>query len=161
MITIIVAVAQNGVIGDKNSLLWHISEDMRRFRRLTSGHPVIMGRKTFESIGRPLPDRVNVVITRGDSEFEGCIRAGSLAEAVGMFPPEEEVFIIGGGQIYGEALKIADRLQLTVVEHDYEGDTLFPSWNRDEWRLLWSERYEHGEKFAYPFRFEEYVRIPN
>ena len=161
MITIIVAVAQNGVIGDKNSLLWHISEDMRHFRRLTSGHPVIMGRKTFESIGRALPDRTNVVITRGDSEFEGCRRAGSLEEAVAMFAPDEEVFVIGGAQIYAEALPVAERMYITVVEHDYEGDTSFPSWNRDEWQLVWSERHEKGETFAYPFRFEKHVRIRN
>ena len=158
MITIIVAVSQNGIIGDKNSLLWHITEDLQRFRRLTSGHPVIMGRKTFESIGRPLPNRTNVVVTRGNSEFEGCRRAGSLEEAVAMFNDEDEVFVIGGAQIYAEALKIADRMQLTVVEHDYEGDTAFPSWSAEDWRLVSSERYECGEKFAYPFRFELYEK---
>ncbi|MBR2170491.1 MAG: dihydrofolate reductase, partial [Alistipes sp.] len=92
MISIIVAVAQNGVIGDKNSLLWHISEDMRFFKRTTSGHPVIMGRKTYESLGRPLPNRTNVVISRTQTAIEGCKVASSLEEAMAMFPNEEEVF---------------------------------------------------------------------
>ena len=110
MISIIVAVAQNGVIGDKNSLLWHISEDLRFFKRTTSGHPVIMGRKTYESIGRPLPKRTNVVITRGDTAFEGCEMAHSLEEAVAMFPADEEVFIIGGAQITETTLKNAEEM---------------------------------------------------
>ena len=94
MISIIVAVAQNGVIGDKNSLLWHISEDMRFFKRTTSGHPVIMGRKTYESLGRPLPNRTNVVISRTLGELEGCTVVRSLEEAIALFPTEEEVFVI-------------------------------------------------------------------
>lgn len=159
MITIIAAVAQNGVIGDKNTLLWHISEDMRHFRRVTSGHPVVMGRKTFESIGRPLPQRTNVVITRSDRTFEGSLRAGSLEEAIAMLPADEEIFIIGGAQIYREALPVADRMVLTVVERDYEGDTSFPEWEPGEWRLTSSERYERGENFDAPFRFETYERI--
>ena len=157
--SIIAAVAQNGVIGDKNSLLWHIPEDMRFFRRISSGHPVIMGRKTFESIGRPLPDRTNVVVTRqADARFEGCRCASSLEEAFAMFDDSEEVFVIGGAQIYAAALPEADRLYLTVVERDYEGDTSFPQWNRDEWRQVSQERHERGEKFEYPFRFELFER---
>ena len=166
MISIIVAVARNGVIGDRNALLWHISEDMRHFRRVTSGHPVIMGRKTYESIGRPLPNRTNVVVTRGTADFEGCRRAGSLAEAVAMFPAGEEIFIIGGAQIYREALTVADRVYLTVVERDDEGDTAFPEWEGDAWQhcardggrwvLMSSERHERGEDFDHPFRFEIY-----
>ncbi len=100
MVSLIVAIAQNGVIGDKNTLLWNIKEDMRRFRSTTTGHPVIMGRKTFDSIGRPLPKRTNVVITRGDVAYEGCEMAHSLEEAIAKFSSEEEVFIIGGAQIY-------------------------------------------------------------
>ena len=103
MVSIIVAVAANGVIGDKNSLLWHISEDLRFFKRTTSGHPVIMGRKTFESLGRPLPNRTNVVISRTIDSIEGCTVVRSLEEAIAMFPAEEEVFVIGGAQIYALA----------------------------------------------------------
>ena len=132
MVSIIVAVAQNGTIGDKNSLLWHISEDMRFFKRTTSGHPVIMGRKTYDSLGRPLPNRTNVVISRTAEHIEGCHIARSLEEAIALFPAEEEIFIIGGAQIYALALEVADRIYLTRVEHDYEGDTSFPEWDESK-----------------------------
>ena len=115
MISIIVAVAENGVIGDKNALLWHISEDLKHFKSVTTGHPVIMGRKTFESLGRPLPNRTNVVITRRQLEIPGCRVVHSLEEAVRLFPEDEEVFVIGGAQIYAEALPLARRFYLTRV----------------------------------------------
>ncbi|MEG0498721.1 MAG: dihydrofolate reductase, partial [Alistipes sp.] len=115
MISIIVAVAENGVIGDKNALLWHISEDLRHFKAITSGHPVVMGRKTWESLGRPLPNRTNVVITHQDLQIDGCLVVHSLAEAVALFGVDEEIFIIGGAQIYAEALAVADHLYLTRV----------------------------------------------
>ena len=159
MISIIVAVAKNGVIGDKNSLLWHISEDMRFFKRTTSGHPVIMGRKTYESLGRPLPNRQNVVISRTIKQIEGCTVVGSLEEAIALFPAEEEIFIIGGAQIYALALAVADRFYLTRVEHDYEGDASFPAWDESKWRLLSREAYEQGEKYPYPFAFELYEKV--
>ena len=111
MISIIVAIARNGVIGNGNALIWRIAEDLRRFKALTTGHPVIMGRKTYESIGRPLPNRTNVVVTRRkDYRPEGCLVAGSLEQAVGLFDPSEEIFIIGGAQIYAQAMPMADRL---------------------------------------------------
>ncbi len=158
MLSIIAAVARNGVIGDKNTLLWHITEDMRYFRRVTSGHAVIMGRKTFDSLGRALPKRTNVVITRQNIEIEGCEVVHSLQEAIDRFPADDEVFIIGGAQIYREAMPIADRLYLTRVERDYQGDTSFPEWNIDEWRLSSQERFERGEEFDAPFSFEVYER---
>jgi dihydrofolate reductase len=159
MVSVIVAVAENGVIGDKNTLLWHISEDLRNFKRVTSGHPVIMGRKTFDSLGRPLPNRTNVVITRQNLEIEGCKVVHSLEEALSLFSPEEELFVIGGAQIYAEALPLADRFYLTRVHHAYEGDTSFPKWNESEWTLMESERFERGEKYEYPFTIEIYERI--
>ena len=158
MISIIVAVAENGVIGDKNTLLWNIKEDMRRFRTTTTGHPVVMGRKTFESIGRPLPKRTNVVITRGDSEFEGCLVAHSIEEAVKMFSPDEEVFIIGGAQIYKQALPLADKLYLTIVHRNYEGDTSFPEIDYSEWQEVAREEFEHGEEYDSPFTFIDLIR---
>lgn len=158
MISIIVAIAENGVIGDKNALLWNIKEDMRRFRTTTTGHPVIMGRKTFESIGRPLPKRTNVVITRGDTTFEGCEVAHSLEEAIAMFPAEEEIFIIGGAQIYAQALPLADRLYLTIVHSDYEGDTSFPEINYSEWREVSRQEFERGEEYDSPFSFIDLER---
>lgn len=158
MITIIVAVAENGIIGDKNALLWHIREDMVRFRTITSGHPVIMGRKTYESIGRPLPKRTNVVITRSDLQIEGCRVVHSLDEAFEMFEPSEEVFIIGGAQIYEQALSKADRILLTIVHRPYEGDTSFPTIDPSVWEECSRERFERGEEFDAPFSFVEFRR---
>ncbi|MBO5716695.1 MAG: dihydrofolate reductase [Alistipes sp.] len=160
MVSIIVAVAQNGTIGDKNSLLWHIKEDMRFFRTTTSGHAVIMGRKTFESLGsKPLPKRTNIVITRQDVEFEGALTAHSLEEAIRMAEGDEEVFIIGGAQIYAQALECADRLYLTLVERDYEGDTSFPEIDYRYWQLVAEERHERGEEFESPFSFLTFDRV--
>lgn len=107
-------------------MLWHISEDLKRFKAITSGHPVIMGRKTFQSLGRPLPNRTNVVVTR-DSSFaaEGCIKAGSLTEAIEMFAPEQEIFVIGGGQIYSQAMPLADKLYVTYVDARFDGEYIF------------------------------------
>lgn len=159
MLSIIVAVAENGVIGDRNALIWHISEDLKNFKRITSGHPVVMGRKTFESLGRPLPGRTNVVVTRQpDLQIEGCTVVHSLQQAADLFPEEEEVFIIGGAQIYAQALPLADRFYLTRVGHSYEGDTRFPDWDPDQWRLIRSEAFPSGEKYPHPFAFEEYER---
>lgn len=154
MINIIVAVAKNGIIGDKNSLLWHIREDMVHFRTLTSGHPVIMGRKTYDSIGRPLPKRTNVVITREtELQIEGCTMAHSLEEAIALFDPQEEIFIIGGAQIYTQALPLAHRIYLTVVERDYQGDTSFPDIDYSIWKQTSREDFSSGEAFEYPFSF--------
>ena len=159
MLSIIVAVAENGVIGNQNSLIWHISEDLRNFKRTTQGHPVIMGRKTFESLGRPLPNRTNVVITRqADFVAEGCTIVHALEDAIALFGEDEEVFVIGGAQIYREALPLADRFYLTRVMHAYEGDTRFPEWDPAAWRLISSEAFPSGEKYPHPFAFEVYER---
>lgn len=152
MITIIVAVAEGGVIGGNGTLLWHISEDLRRFKVLTTGHTVVMGRKTYESIGRPLPNRHNIIITRNhDFKAEGCTVVGSLDEAV-KAADGDEIFIIGGGEIYRQSLPIADRICLTIVKAHYEGDTTF-KYNPEEWLETSREEFSHGEKFEYPFAF--------
>ncbi len=144
MLSLIAAISQNRVIGNENQLLWHIPEDLRRFKALTLNHPVIMGRKTHESIGRALPKRANIVITRDQSyKVEGCIVTHSLEEAIKVagsrIPPEagrqagmteEEIFVIGGGQIYKQSINQADKLYLTVVHKDFSGDTLFPDYSR-------------------------------
>ena len=159
MVSIIVAVAQNGVIGDKNALLWHIKEDMRFFRTTTSGHAVVMGRKTFESLGsKPLPKRTNIVITRQDIDFDGTLTAHSLSEAIELAGDDSEIFIIGGAQIYAEALKCADRIYLTRVERDYEGDTSFPDVDWSQWRLVDEQRHERGEEYEGAFSFLTYDR---
>lgn len=160
MISLIAAVARNRVIGAGNRLIWHISEDLRHFKTITSGHPVIMGRKTFESLGRPLPNRTNVVISRQtDYRAEGCIVVDSLVNALLLFPAAEEVFIIGGAQIYAQSLPFADRFYLTEVGADYSGDTYFPEWDRSEWRLTEQNSFPRGEKFPHPFAFLRYDRI--
>ena len=160
MISIIVAIAKNGVIGDKNTLLWHLREDMIHFRTITSGHPVVMGRKTYDSIGRPLPKRTNVVITRDtELQIEGCTMAHSLTEAVEMFDSSEEVFIIGGAQIYNQAMPLADRLYLTIIDKEYEGDSSFPEIDYNSWQQISCEKFERGEAFEYPFSFITLERV--
>lgn len=161
MISIIVAVAENGVIGDQNTLLWHISEDLKHFKALTTGHPVVMGRKTYESLGRPLPNRTNVVVSRQQIEIPGCTVVHSLEEALVLFPADEEVFVIGGAQIYEQALPLADRFYLTRVFRSYEGDTRFPQWDEGAWRLTACESFSSGTQYPYPFAFETYERRSN
>ena len=118
-----------------------------------------MGRKTYESIGRPLPKRTNVVITRSDSEFEGCLVAHSLEEAVAMFPTDEEVFIIGGAQIYNQALPLADKLYLTIVHRNYDGDTSFPEIDYSDWQEIAREEFPNGEEYDGAFTFIDLERI--
>lgn len=163
MVSIIVAVAQNGVIGCENRLIWHISEDLKRFKRITSGHPVLMGRKTFESLGcKPLPNRTNVVISRNPDyrpQAEGVLVAGSLEQAVALFPSEEEVFIIGGGEIYRHSMEIADKLYLTRVGLSPEGDTIFPEVSDDKWRMVWCENHPVSDTNPIGFEFIDYIRV--
>lgn len=132
--SIIVARSRNGVIGKENKLLWHISEDLKRFKSLTLGHPIIMGRKTYESIGRPLPERQNIIITR-NKEFlaPDCVVVGSLEEAleIASEKDKEEIFIIGGAEIYKQAFPLTDRLYITEVNLEVEGDAFFPDYQQD------------------------------
>ncbi len=159
MISLIAAVARNGVIGHSNNLIWHISEDLRRFKAITLGHPVIMGRKTYESLGHPLPARLNVIITRQkDFRVEGATVVHSLEEALAMSPPDMEVFVIGGGEIYAQALPLAERMYLTEVEADYEGDTVFPAWDPAQWDLIEECIHSRGQVFEHPFSFLTYER---
>jgi len=133
-ISIIVAVAENQVIGFDNHLLWHISEDLKRFKCLTLGHHVIMGRKTYESVGKPLPGRINIVVSRQENlTVEGCLVAKSLEEALELAKQDSELFIIGGGDIYKQALPIADKIYFTRVHAGFPGDTFFPELNLSEW----------------------------
>ena len=162
MVSIIVAVAANGVIGDKNSLLWHISEDLRFFKRTTLGCPVIMGRKTFESIGRALPKRVNIVISRGFNTAEEVAVTGSLEAAFKVAEETnlERCFVIGGGQIYAQALPDMDRLIITHVHTVIEdADTFFPAIDPAVWQV--SERSEMmtDPETGYNFEFVTYCRV--
>ncbi|GLI37443.1 dihydrofolate reductase [Geobacter hydrogenophilus] len=126
-VTVIAAMAENRVIGKEGAMPWHLPDDLARFKAITMGHPVIMGRKTFEAIGRPLPGRLNIVLTRQEGYAPaGAAVARTLAEALALAGPVGEVFICGGGQVYREALPLADRIHLTVIHHAFGGDTTFP-----------------------------------
>lgn len=158
-ISIIAAVAGNRVIGRGGSLPWHLPDDLKHFRQLTLGHAVIMGRKTFESIGKPLPERSNIVVTRSHEwNHPGCRTAASLGAAMEALAPAETAFVIGGAEIYALALPMAGRLCLTEIERDFAGDTFFPGFNRSEWREESRERrvLEGGDGF--PYAFVEYRR---
>lgn len=153
-ICIIAAISENRVIGRDNQLLWNIPDDLRRFRELTIGYLVIMGRKTFESIGKPLPSRFNIVISRNPNlqlGIEGIVRCGSLGEALCRAGEEgkERVFIIGGGQIYGQTINLADRLYLTVVKGDFPGDVYFPDYS--EFNKKISEECGQSNGLSYTF----------
>lgn len=158
---VIVAIADNYAIGKDNALLWHISEDLRFFKRKTLGWPVIMGRKTFESIGRALPGRVNIVISRGFSTGEEVEIAGSLEEAFAIAESTnlEKCFVMGGGQIYAQALESADRLVVTHVHVVIEdADTFFPPIDPQNWTVEGRSELMTDESTGYTFEFVEYVR---
>lgn len=137
-LTLIAAVARNGVIGRDNRLPWKLSEDLKRFKALTMGHPLIMGRKTWESLPGILPGRPHIVVSRNpDYRAEGATVVHSLPAAIataGSMAGGDEVFVIGGAELYAQALAIADRLQLTEIDADFEGDACFPDWDRSRWR---------------------------
>ncbi len=135
--------SRNMVIGKNNKLPWKLSADLKRFRKITSGKPVIMGRKTFESIGRPLPNRINIIITR-DSNYkaEGCVIANSAADALKAAKNHDEIMIIGGEQIFKEFLPIANRMYLTLIDEDFEGDAHFPEYDKNKWKEVSREAHE-------------------
>lgn len=159
-ISIIVAIAQNNAIGKDNQLLWHISEDLKRFKRITSGHRVIMGKKTFESLPiRPLPNRTNIIISDNpDDQYEGCIVVYSIEEALGHCNDGLESFVIGGGSVYRQFMQYADKLYLTMVYKDFEADTYFPDIDHDEWRLIDKEDHGPDEKNELLYSFLIYER---
>lgn len=153
-ISLLVAMAENRAIGRDGRLPWHLSADLKRFKKLTLGHVVIMGRKTFESIGRPLPRRRSIVLSRDpDYVARGAETAGSLDEALARAAGEDEVFIVGGSQVFAEALPRADRLYLTRVHAEVEGDVFFPELDPDAWELLSEERHEADGRHDYAFSF--------
>lgn len=157
---IIVAIADNNAIGKDNALLWHISEDLKFFKRTTAGCPVIMGRKTFESIGRPLPKRTNIVVSRGFDAPEGIIVVGSLSEAYTVADGSyERCFVIGGGQIYAQALADADRIIVTHVHTVIEdADTYFPQIDPSVWEVEDRSEMFRDEESGFDFEFVTYKR---
>jgi len=161
IVSIIVAMDEKRGIGAQNRLPWRLSSDLKRFRELTMGHHIIVGRKTFESIGKPLPGRQTIVVT-GNSNFEapGCLIAHSLEEAIALAEErgEQEVFVCGGAAVYAQALPIADRLYLTLVHAETEADTLFPEWEQDKWIERESFHHRADEKNQYSFTFKLLAR---
>lgn len=159
MITLIAAVAENNALGKDNRLLWHLPDDFKRFKSVTTGHHIIMGRKTFESFPKPLPNRTHVIISRQENyQPEGCIVVDSLDKAIAACPKNEETFIIGGGEIYKQSIAIADKLDITKVHHSFEADTFFPEIDLNEWKLTASEFHPKDEKHQFDFAFETYLR---
>lgn len=158
-ISLVAAVSENGVIGRDGGLPWRLPADTKFFKELTTGHTVIMGRKTWDEIARPLRHRRNIVITRNQSwSAEGAERAGSLAAALEMAGGDGQIFVIGGAEIYRLALPIADRMYLTHVHAVVEGDTHFPKWNAADWHVESEERFEADDRNAHPFTIRAYRR---
>jgi len=159
----VAAVARDGVIGLAGGLPWRIPEDAQRFRALTMGHPVVMGRRTWDSLPdrfRPLPGRRNVVVTRNRAwRASGAEQVVSLKSALALLDGEAQVFVIGGGELYAESLPLADELLLTEIETELEGDTFFPAWERKD--FVESSREEHVSEGGIPFAFVKYVRRPD
>lgn len=160
MIALVVAMAGNNAIGKDNQLLWYISEDLQFFKKLTLGGTVIMGRKTYESIGRPLPKRRNIVITRTEGYLaDGAEIVHSLEEALSIAESDEKVFIIGGGEIYRQAISFADMLYITKVDRTYDADTFFPDIEYSQWKEVDRVDFERGATYEYPFSFFTYKKL--
>lgn len=156
MINIIVATSKNRVIGNNNSLIWKLPADLKRFKQITTDNTIVMGRKTYESIGKPLPNRRNIIITRDTNYLvDNCEVVNSLEEALMLC--NNECFIIGGGEIYKQSIDIADKIYLTLVQEDFEGDTYFPEIGK-EWTKVFREDYEGDEKNEHKYSFIDYER---
>lgn len=159
-LTIIAAAAENDAIGKDNKLIWDLSDDLKRFKKLTSGHHIIMGRKTFESFPKPLPNRIHVVITR-QNDFvvpEGVLKADSLQEAIKLAKDDKQPFIIGGGEIYKQAMEYADKIELTRVHENFEADTFFPEIDTSIWKEVENIFHKKDSEHNYEFSFITYVR---
>ncbi|MDS4030587.1 MAG: type 3 dihydrofolate reductase [Candidatus Contendobacter sp.] len=158
-LALIAALARNRVIGRDNRLPWRLPADLRFFKRTTTGKPLLMGRRTWESIGRPLPGRRMIVLSRDlDYQAPGCMVARSLDEAVELADAAPEIMVIGGAALYRQTLPLADRLYLTRVEADVPGDVWFPEWNEEDWRLAWEELHPADRDHAWPYRFQRWER---
>ena len=156
MITIIAAIAKNNALGKDNDLIWHLPADLKRFKKVTSGHHILMGRNTFESIGKPLPNRTTIIITRNKNYFkEGCLIANSIEEAITLVENEDDIFIIGGAQVYKETMQkgLADKLDITLVDEEFEADVFFPEIDLNIWEETTREDFKADEKNKFDFSF--------
>lgn len=159
-LTLIAAVAENNALGKDNKMMWHLPDDFKHFKSRTSGHHIIMGRKTFESFPSALPNRTSVIITRqANYKADGCIVVGSLDEAIAVSPKDEEVFIIGGGEIYNQSIDRADKLDLTRVHAEFpDADAYFPQIDESKWELTEAIFHPRDEKHAYEMTFQTYLK---
>jgi len=161
IISCIVAKAKNDVIGHNNQMPWHIPEDLKYFKRITSGHSIILGRKNFESIGKALPNRTNIIVTRDESfKCPGCVVVNSIEKALkyAFDTGENEAFIIGGGQIYEQTKEYWDRLYITEIDESFEGDVFFPDFDTTEWKMKSQDCYSKSETNKFSFCFNVYER---
>lgn len=152
-VTIVVAIAENYAIGKNNQLLWHMPADLKHFKNITTGHTVIMGRKTYDSVGKPLPNRRNIIVTRQDIKIEGCEVVKSIEDALALCANEDEVFIVGGAEIYKLAMSKTDRIYLTIIHHSFDADTLFPEIDYMEWKETAREDHRPDERNKFPYSF--------
>ncbi|MFC4162089.1 dihydrofolate reductase [Epilithonimonas zeae] len=161
MITIIAAIGNKNALGKDNQLLWKLPKDLKHFKTLTENHPVVMGRKTFESIGKPLPNRTNIVVSRKENWFqEGILIVSTLKEALKFAKKiNEDFFVIGGGEIYKQTMDVADRLEITQVNGDFEADTFFPKIDPKIWQKTDEECHSKDDKNDYDFCFQTFEKI--
>lgn len=161
MITVIAAIAENNALGKNNDLIWHLPADLKRFKTVTTGNYILMGRNTFESIGKPLPNRTTIIITRNKNYFkDGCLIAHSLEEALEIAKEQEQIFIIGGAQIYKETLAkdLADQLDITLVHKEFDADVYFPIIDKKLWKEIKREDFKADEKNKYDYSFISYQK---
>ncbi|NGY38615.1 dihydrofolate reductase [Flavobacterium sp. XN-5] len=159
MIIMIAAASENNALGKNNELVWHLPNDFKRFKSQTSGHHIIMGRKTFESFPKPLPNRTHIVITRQENyNPEGCIVVNSMEKALEKCPSNEAIFIIGGGEIYNLGLPFSDKIELTRVHYTFEADAFFPEIDPRDWELVNSEFQPKDDKHLFDYSYQTYVR---
>jgi dihydrofolate reductase len=160
MVTLVVAIGKNGEMGKDNKMPWHMPKDLKHFKEITSGYPVIMGRKTYESIGKALPNRTNIVVSRRENWFEeGILIVGSLKEALKFAQKiNESVMVIGGADIFKQTMDIADTLEVTLVDSEFDADTFFPTINTKVWKLTTEEFHTKDEKNRFDFSFKTYKK---
>ena len=163
MITLIAAAGENNALGKNNEMIWHLPDDFKRFKNLTTGNKIILGRKTYESFDKPLPNRTHIIITHQKNYAEKvdqscCIVANGLQEALALTNPEEENFIIGGGEIYKLALPFADKIELTRVHGSFEADAFFPEIDENQWTLSGEEYHPIDEKHKVDFTYQTFIK---
>jgi dihydrofolate reductase len=160
MVTIMAAIAANNALGKDNQLIWHLPADLKRFKKTTLHHAVIMGRKTYESLGKPLPNRSNILITRNKNyKAEGCVVVNSLKKALKVaLKSDENPFILGGAEIYKQAMPFADKLDITFVHHQFEADVFFPEIDKTIWKETSRENFKTDENNKYDYSFVTYIR---